>query len=158
MAYTCRQLVEAAFEEIGLASFSVDLQPDQLQSALRKLDMMMAEWNGKGIRLGYPIPSTALGNDLEASSNIPDSANNAVVTNLAVRLAPSYGKTVSMETKIAAKMGYDVLSARASKIPEYSISGMMPRGAGNKPWKNDTFVTPADDPLLVGNDGELELY
>lgn len=156
MAYTCRQLVEAAFEEIGLASFSVDLQPEQLQSALRRLDMMMAEWNGKGIRLGYPIPSTALGNDLEASSNVPDSANNAIVTNLAIRLASMYGKTVSLETKISAKMGYDVLSARAVSIPEYTISGIMPRGAGNKPWKNDTYVVPADDPLWAGKDSELE--
>lgn len=155
MAYTCRQLVESAFEEIGMAAVGMDLQPEQLQSALRRLDMMMAEWDGAGIRLGYPIPSTALGNDLEASSNIPDVANNAVVTNLAIRLSSLYGKTVSPETKVSAKNGYDVLFARAAKIPKYALSGMMPKGAGNKPWQTDTFITPEVDPLLVGNDGEL---
>jgi hypothetical protein len=54
MGYTKRQFISAAFEEIGLASYVFDLQPEQLQSALRRLDAMMADWNAKGIRLGYP--------------------------------------------------------------------------------------------------------
>ena len=35
MGYSKRQFVAAAFEEIGLASYVFDLQPEQLQSALR---------------------------------------------------------------------------------------------------------------------------
>jgi hypothetical protein len=57
MGYSKRQFISAAFEEIGLASYVFDLQPEQLQSAMRRLDAMMADWNGKGIRLGYPLPS-----------------------------------------------------------------------------------------------------
>ena len=59
MGYKKRQFISAAFEEIGLASYVFDLQPEQLQSALRRLDAMMADWNAKGIRLGYPAPRTA---------------------------------------------------------------------------------------------------
>ena len=47
MGYTKRQFVTAALEEIGLASYVFDLQPEQLQSALRRLDAMISEWNGK---------------------------------------------------------------------------------------------------------------
>mgnify|MGYP003525752305 CR=1 FL=1 len=55
MGWTKRQFVTQAFEEIGLAAYVFDLTPEQLQSALRRLDSMMASWNAKGIRLGYQI-------------------------------------------------------------------------------------------------------
>ena len=41
MGYSKRQFVAAAFEEIGLASYAFDLQPQQFESALRRLDAMM---------------------------------------------------------------------------------------------------------------------
>ena len=45
MGYSKRQFVEAAFAEVGLASYVFDLQPQDLEQALRRLDAMMAEWN-----------------------------------------------------------------------------------------------------------------
>jgi len=51
MAYTKRDIVNRAFEEIGLAAYVYDLAPQQLEGALQRLDAMMATWNGKGIRL-----------------------------------------------------------------------------------------------------------
>lgn len=72
MGYSKRQFVAAAFEEIGLASYVFDLQPEQLQSALRRLDAMIADWNGKGIRLGYPLPGSPQYSDLDEPSEVPD--------------------------------------------------------------------------------------
>jgi hypothetical protein len=74
MGYSKRQFVYAAFEEIGLASYVFDLQPEQLESARRRLDAMMADWNGKGIRLGYPIPSSPQDGSIDEQTNVPDSA------------------------------------------------------------------------------------
>jgi len=105
MAYTKRDIVNQAFEEIGLASYVFDLQPQQLESALRRLDNMMATWNGKGIRLGYPLPSSPADSDLDQVTGVPDSALEAMATNLAVRIAPMFGKTVSPDTKTIAKKG-----------------------------------------------------
>jgi hypothetical protein len=65
VSYTKRQFITAAFEEIGLASYVFDLQPQDLQTALRRLDAMMAEWNGKGLRLAYPIPLSPEDSDLD---------------------------------------------------------------------------------------------
>ena len=56
MGWTKRQFIEQAFEEIGLAAYVFDLTPEQLQSALRRLDAMMAGWNTNGIRIGWPMP------------------------------------------------------------------------------------------------------
>lgn len=157
MGWTKRQFVTQAFEEIGLASYVFDLTPEQLQSALRRLDSMMASWNAKGIRLGYPIPSSPQNGDLDEETNVPDSANEAIYLNLATRIAPGFGKTVAVETKASAKMAYDTLLSRAAMPPEQQLPGTMPAGAGNKPWRaDDPFLHQPVDPLLAGGDGPIE--
>jgi hypothetical protein len=155
VSYTKRQIISQAFDEIGLASYIFDLQPEQLQSALRKLDSMMATWNAQGIRLGYPIPSTPEGSDLDTESNIPDAANEAVYQNLAIKLAPSYGKIVPVETKASARMSYNAMLARFMVIPEFKLDGTMPAGAGNKNIYQVFLDTP-EDRLIAGPDNELE--
>ena len=89
MGWTRRQFVEQAFEEIGYASYVYDLEPEQLESAGRRLDAMVASWNGKGIRLGYPLPSSPELASLDTETEVPDYANEAIYTNLAVKLAPT---------------------------------------------------------------------
>ncbi len=157
MGYSKRQFIEAAFEEIGLANYVFDLQPEQLQSALRRLDAMMAEWNAKGLRLGYAMPSSPQDSDLDTPTNAPDSAWEAIITNLAVRIAPGYGKTVSPDTKMVAKNAYNTLLQRATFPLEQQLPGTMPTGAGNKPWRWDNpFVPIPVDPVDAGPDGPLE--
>ena len=158
MGYSKRQFVAAAFEEIGLASYVFDLQPEQLQSALRRLDAMMSDWNGKGIRLGYPLPGSPQDSDLDDPSDVPDSANEAIICNLAIRLAPGYGKQVMVETKTTAKQGYDTLMQRATAPIPQQLPATMPAGAGNKPWRvyDNPFIRPPVDPVTAGPDGPLE--
>jgi hypothetical protein len=149
--------VTQAFDEIGLASYIFDIQPEQLQSALRRLDTMMATWNGKGIRLGYPLPSSPQDSDLDEETLVPDSANEAIYTNLAIRIAPSFGKAVAVEVKVAAKQAYDILLQRAAAPIQMQLPREMPAGAGNKPWRiDDPFVAPPTDPVQTGPEGFLE--
>jgi hypothetical protein len=158
MGYSKRQFVSAAFEEIGLAAYVFDLQPQQIESALRRLDAMMADWNGKGVRLGYPLPGSPENSDLDAESAVPDSANEAIITNLAIRLAPSYGKQVMVQTQTVARNAYQTLLSRATMPPEQQLPGTMPAGAGSKPWRgnNDPFLHKPEESLLAGQDGEIE--
>lgn len=158
MGYTKRQFVEEAFAEIGLASYVFDLSPQQLEAALRRLDTMIATWNAKGIRIGYPIPSSPQDSSLNEETFVPDSANEAIITNLAIRLAPQYGKDVQIDTRTTAKLGYDTLLARATFPLEQQFPATLPLGAGQKPWRWDNpFVQPPADPVQVGPDGILEL-
>ena len=158
MGWTKRQFVTQAFEEIGLAAYVFDLQPQQLDSALRKLDAMMALWNGKGIRLGYPLPSSPQDSNLDEETLIPDSANEAIYTNLALRIAGGLGRQPQDVTKAAARAGYEVLLSRAAMPMEQQFPGTLPVGAGNKPWNNydNPFVNPPVDPVLAGQDGPIE--
>lgn len=158
MGWTKRQFIEQAFDEIGLASYVFDLGPEQMQSALRRLDMMMAAWNALGLRLAYPLPSNPQDSDLDEETNVPDSANQAIYTNLAIKLAPSYGKQVMPETKVSAKEAYNTLLSRAAMPMEQQMPGTMPSGAGNKSWRNydDPFLQRPVDPVLAGQDGPID--
>lgn len=158
MSWTKRQFIESAFDEIGLASYAYDLQPEQLQSALRRLDAMMATWNNKGIRIGYPLPASPEDSDLDTETGVPDAANEAIYLNLAIRIAPGFGKQVSIDTKKSARDGYIGLLSKTSSIQEQQLPSTTPVGAGNKPFRErDVFSPEPDDPIDVGPDGELEL-
>jgi len=158
MGYSKRQFIEAALAEIGLASYAFDLQPEQLEAARQRLDAMMADWNGKGIRLGYPIPVSQQDGSIDEQTNVPDSAYEAIICSLAIRLAPRYGKQVMNETKATAKQGYETLMQRATFPLEQQFPNTMPSGAGNKPWRvyDNPFLRPPVSPVEAGPDGPLQ--
>ena len=158
MAYTKRDIVNRAFEEIGLAAYVYDLAPQQLEGALQRLDAMMATSNGKGIRLRYPLPSSTAASDMNQDIGVPDDALEAMHLNLAVRIAPGYGKTVSPDTKANAQLAYKALLSRSTFPVEMQLGDMtIPSGQGNKGWRyyNDAFLRQPIDPLTVGPDSAL---
>jgi hypothetical protein len=88
---------------------------------------------------------------------VPDSAWEAIITNLAIRIAPGYGKAVAADTKVSAKGAYNVLLQRATYPLEQQLPQTMPTGQGNKPWRWDNpFVPRPADPIDAGPDGPLD--
>jgi hypothetical protein len=158
MGWTKRQLIEKAFAEIGLAVNVFNVSPEQLLQALNSLDAMVARWNGKGIRLGYALPSSPDDSDIDSESGLPDFAIEAVFLNLAIRIGPGFGKTATLEQKMSARDGYEVLLSRAAFPPQQQLPNTLPRGAGNKPWRGPgpPIVRTPTDPL-VGADGGDEI-
>lgn len=158
MSWTKREFVVQAFSEIGLASYVFDLTPEQEQDALRRLDAMMGTWNGQGIRLGYPLPSTPNDSDLDELTGVPDSANETIYQNLAIRIAPGFGKIVSSDTKVSAHLGYNAMLTQAVGLPaEKQLPNTMGSGAGNKPWRRiSPFLDKPVDPLKSGTDGDIQ--
>ena len=113
---------------MGLAAYTYDLQPEQLETAKRSLDRMMATWGGQGIVVGYPLGTAS---DIDDETNAPDWALEAMVQNLALRIAPGFGKVVSTDTKAAASMALNVLGARrVTMVPMVPDTMAIPAGAG----------------------------
>lgn len=157
MGYSKRQFIDAALAEIGLANFAFDMGPEQVQWVLARLDAMMAEWNARGARLGYPLPSSPPSSDLDDETGVPDSAWEAIICNLAVRIAPGFGRTPMPETKARARSGCNTVLLASATPPERQYPGTLAAGAGNKPWRRDQpFMPPPRDPLEAGPDGPLE--
>ena len=159
MTWTKRQFITQAFDEIGLSGYVFDLSPDQLNSALLKLDSMMAQWDAKNIKLGYPLAASPQNSDIDTETDVPLQSVEAIYTNLAMRIAASFGKAVSIETRQFAKIAYDTLLASAAFPRQQQMPGTMPAGAGNKPWRdrdNPFLRQPDDNPLAVDGNGQLD--
>jgi len=153
MGWTKKQILEQAFEEIGIASYIFDLTPDQLMSALRRMDLMVSSWYAKNIKIGYPLPGTPNNSHMEEQIDTPLQANEALVLNLAVRLAPSYGKVVAPETKMLAKQLYDQLLVQAAMPFEMQYPRTLPLGAGYKRTERVFVDIPNENPIqLLPND------
>lgn len=156
MGYTRRDFVNGACEELGVSTYTFDLPPERLEEMGRRLDTMMATWNARGIRLGYPLPSAPGSNDLDEATGVPDMAYEAVTASLALKCAPIFGKTPSPDTRASAKSAMNALLIHFSGQLERQL-GRIPAGAGNKPWRwGDPFLPPPADPLEAGPDGPLE--
>lgn len=160
MGWTKREFIDQAFEEIGLSAHVYDITPEQRWSALRRLDSMMASWNANGIRIGWALPSKPDMSDIDNQTNAPDVANEAIYCNLAVRLASAFGKTASPELKQLADASYsNLLNQTIEPPPERQMPNTMPRGAGNKPWRNfnNPFVRSPQESLEAGADNNIIL-
>ena len=160
MSWTKRELISEAFAELGLAESNFDLQPEELQTALRRLDTMMAQWDGKGISIGYALPANPSDSDLDQPSGLPDGALETVYLNLALRIAPGFGKAVSVDTRRNAGAGYERLLIEAAQPRQPQQPNTMPRGAGNKPWRplsNPFFPKPEANPLQTTQGGDLDI-
>lgn len=157
MSWTKRQLIDQAFESIGYASYVYDLQPEQLQTAMYRLDAMVATWNGRGIRLGYPLPSNPQNSDLDMPSEAPDYAAEAIYLNLAIRIAPTVGRTIPDALRMSARIAYNEMLARNVLPCELQFPETLSFGAGNKPWRFERpFFPIPNDPVLAGEDGPIE--
>lgn len=158
MSYTKREFVLAAFEELGIAASSFDLQAADLENGLRRLDALLGTWNGLGLRLGYPLPLSPGDSSLDEVTEVPDRANEAIITNLAIRIAPSFGKTPALVTMATAKNSFNTLLSRFAVPPERQMPADVPTGAGHKPGRISNPFSPAPpDPLQTGPEGELSL-
>lgn len=160
MAWTKREFVVKAFEELGLAAYVFDLTPDQLLSACQRMDAMVAGWNANGVRISYPLATSPKTTSLDSNTNVPDYCNEAIYLGLACRLAPSLGKTISPETKMYADMAYSNMANQVA-IPthELQMPQTMPRGQGTKPWRNfnNPFVYAPQAEVDAGSDGPIDL-
>jgi hypothetical protein len=159
MSWSKAELIQEAYNELALAGYEFDLTPEEMQAGLRRLDTMLATWNGKGIHLGYPLPSSPGTSALDQDSNLPDWAVEAVYLNLAIRMAPGNGKLIAQDTRTSARSGYDLLLSRAAMPPEQQFKPLMPAGAGNR-WRRmaqEPFLPVPQDPLTSGDGDEIEL-
>lgn len=160
MTWTKRQLINEAYAELALAGYEFDITAEELQTAIRRMDSMIAAWEIRGVRLGYPLPSAPDGSDLDDSSGVPDGAVEAVYKNLAIGLAATFGKALTPETKSLARSAFEPLMWAAAQPQRQQFPDTLPLGAGNKGFGNTGrvfFPAPDLDPLRISQGGDLSI-
>ena len=163
MAWTKRALVERAYEEIGLsAALGYTLTAEQMSVGLARLGSLMATLDQQGYNLAYNAPSAFKGDDLDDDAGIPPYAHDAVYLSLAIRLAPTIGKAISMETRQAHREAMNALAIDNACPPVVQRDAdAAPAGQGNRSrrWPRDPFLDPAyADPLSAGQPDKLGEY
>lgn len=159
MGWTKRQLIDEAFAELALQGYEFDITPEEQQTALRRLDTMMATWEAKSIRVGYSLPSSPTDSDPDQESGLPDTAVETVYLNLAGRIAAGFGKQLSADTRRNAAEGYAALMADAAMPRQQQFRSDLPRGAGNRcfPSNGPFLPPPCRDPLQIAQGGDLDI-
>lgn len=131
MTQTKRKIIEQAYSEIGYASYSFDLQPEQFESALVELNTMLAEW----LLWGYDLSYNSATDELNDESGIADGYIPAVYSNLAIRIAPELGRVPLPGTMVKAKRGLALIRASLGAVPaRVADRSAVPSGVGNYPF------------------------
>ena len=138
--YSKLDLVNAAFNEIGFANYVYDIDPDQLNRVMMQMDAMMMSWKSQGINVGYYQTYTPGQSDLNSDSGLPSTAIEACYLGLAKRIAPSLGKTLSLETaKNFGEAWRAMLSNIVRDIP-YKQPAHLLAGSGNRGYVDNVFL------------------
>lgn len=124
-----RDIIEMAFEDCGSAGYEFGRTPEEVASALRKLNALMAEWLEAGIDINYNQPDYGAG-DPEEGSGIPLSAMNAAASFLALRIAPQMGQALPGEQRTNMAMAYNRLLSSTYQMGTMPFRRREPRGAG----------------------------
>lgn len=132
METTKRWFITEALDEIGLSSYAFNLSGSDLMAALRKLDTLIATWEAQGLTINWVFSSNYDTSDPDDAVTVPDASLQAVITNLALRIAPSFGKNVSIETRQAAWQGLNALRVSKATIPQQQYPVTTPIGEGNR--------------------------
>lgn len=129
---TGTEIITDALQQIGVVSVVTPPAPESIDAGLKALNSMLEMWLSRNIVIGT-TPLDKAGDDL----NEPGDTRNAIVTNLALEVAPlfSSGKQiVSPELRSNARRGFmSVKSLYGSvTIPDKVLSSTTPIGAGNR--------------------------
>lgn len=125
---TKRELINQAFEEIGLGTYAYNMRAEDYQSALKRLNALLAEWGATGAITG----GDETGN-LDADSDVPLNAERGVICALACDVAPSFGKQPMPQTVSNARQGRILMIRTNTVIPTKEVNhASVPAGAGYK--------------------------
>ena len=122
-----------------------DATPEEKQDALSRLDALMARWEDDGVETGYTVEDGPDDDTITGDSGIDQKYVRAVFLNLAVEIAPSYGKQVMPQTLRAAAEAYT--RARSGQTPPTKNvnTTAVPAGAGHKYYRPETITLPGAD-------------
>jgi hypothetical protein len=127
MAETASTIIRDALQEILVQASEQPIEASEAQDAMRLLNRMMAAWVSDGLDLSYtPVDS------LNDAITVVDGALDAIVLNLAIKLAPQYDRPISQGLFLNAKNAMDAVRKIAVVITESAYPSTLPYGSGNE--------------------------
>lgn len=135
---TNREIIDRAYQILGMSDALFGRTQEEYASALLPLGGMMLEWPFD--QLGY-IYEDAAGLRVEEESGIDRKWLDAVAYDLAERLAPTIGKSLSSEARKQKNRLYSRLCGDVSVIEAAQFADGTVTGAGNL-YSGRTYFRP----------------
>lgn len=122
------KLIDKAYSKLEISGLTFNPTPEDVTLAVDELESMMAELDSRNACVGYnfedePEPSS--------ESYIPKWAENAIQTNVAVRLAADFGKVASPSLQTQANQSMSNFLARTAKYRHINPPNRQAAGSGN---------------------------
>ncbi len=137
MTTTVTQIVTGALMLLEIRVAESQVTPAEAEDGLASLNDMMNEWNVDGINVGYETLQ-----NIEDILHVDLGSIGAIKANLAVYIAPEYGKAVSQALAMRAKVGKRSLRASIPINPS-QYPDTLPIGSGNE---DNTSTSDGDRP------------
>jgi len=122
--------IQDAYSQLRISGLTVNPTPSDLETALVRLENMMAELSSRNICTGYNAEDEP---DPNSVTNVERYAWQMMATNLAVRLIPDFNKDVPMALNQLATASMSSVSAISAKkaLCETPYPSRQPRGSGS---------------------------
>ena len=122
------KLIGRAYSKLEISGINVNPSPEDVVIALDELETMMAELDSRNVCVGFNFEDEP---DPSSESYVPRWAENAVQTNIAIRLATEFGKMANQGLSAQANQSMSNLVARTAKVRSIAPSSRQPSGSGN---------------------------
>lgn len=145
---TAKSVIESALLEIVVHSANQELDPSEFQTGVLYLNRLMAKWDADGYALGYTVVS-----NLSDPITVNDGVIAGIVKNLAIALAPQYGKAVPPELSRGAADGFRVIQKLSINLIPTPFPTTLPIGSGNEGFRTDRHFFPPVEPAILTEQG-----
>lgn len=157
MATTKSDIVASALNKLAVTGFDYEIDPEELKAGVVALEYLMADWDARGIKIGYRFAADPETANISDPCGLPDIGYRAVVYQLAIDLADTYGKQVTQSIAAGANSAMTSLLSAIQFIPEMQYPNRMPRGSGNTlRWNRWNRFYRQTDTLDADNAGPID--
>lgn len=137
--------INSAYSKMRISGLTVQPTPEDLETALIRLEDMMGLLYGSTINIGYNFEEKPDGN---SPSGVTREHNDMIASNLAIKLLPDFGKTATVELNKEARGTFantEAIVAR-DRLRGVAYPSRMPRGSGNRNWNRYHHYYPPINP------------
>lgn len=153
---TAIYVANRALRLILVQASNAPLQSEEYKDFYDAMNDYMAAIEVVGVDLGYTPITTGT-----QQVTIPPGAIRGLIANMAVEVAPDFGKSVKPELVEQAKKGYHAMRRIARKRVQTSLPSTLPRGSGNErfSYSDDAFYVEQSSAriVLANNDRVTEI-
>ncbi len=120
--------INDAYSRMRVSGLTVVPTPEDLETALQRMENMLAQFEARNICLGYNFEDEP---DPNSVTNVERWAWDLIATNLAIRLIPDFNKAVPQALINEANQTLSFASGKTAKVRQVDYPRRQPVGSGN---------------------------